>query len=148
METKTNKIQVNLNEFLNRFIYFRDKNITNTDLQNAYINAGNYIATTLNTINLPKEQQVNGVYLALAHNLYLELNPNLLGGMVNSTSQGSESVGFQQKPIKNWLDYYLGLSSYGVQLLAILQTVQPPVIGKPLNLYPYYNNINTGFYGY
>lgn len=141
------QITVNLEEFLKRFIYFRDKNITQEDLDNAYINADNFISTKLNTINLPVKMQVNGVYLACAHALYMQLNPNVLGGSVASTTQGSESASFQAKPFKNWSDYFLSLSAYGIELLAILQNVQPPRVKKKLNLYPYYNTISFGYYG-
>ena len=137
------QIIVNLNEFLNRFIYFRNQNITQQDLDSAYTGVSDFVSTKIGNINLTLELQTNAVYLACAHFLYLELNPNLLGGMVNSTSQGSESVGFQQKPVKNWLDYYLGLTPYGMRLLAILQSVQPPIVNKSLNLYPYYNYIGN-----
>lgn len=141
------EIIVNLEEFLKRFIYFRDKGITSEDLENAYINASNFISTKLNTINLPEQMQVNGVYLACAHDLYLQLNPNLLGGSIINTGQGSEDIGFQQKPIKNWSDYYLSLTTFGMQLLAILQNVQPPRVNKKANIYPYYNTIAGGYYG-
>lgn len=139
MLTSNNKIQVNLTEFLKRFIFFRDKNITEEDLQRVYDEAGAFISTRLNTINLKKELQINGVYLACAHGLFLEIEPNILGKSVSSTNQGTEGASFQADPIKTWSDAYLSLTVYGKRLLAILGTIQPPISEKRLNLYPYYN---------
>jgi len=143
----TTTITVNLTQFMTYF--GADKlfdGITDSQLQSAYAGAGTFINTIAGDINLQINQQTFGVYLATAHCLTIMLNPNIAKGMVSNASQGNESLGYQPRPVKNWFDYQLGLTSYGTQLLAILMTVQPPVGGKPSGIAPYYSAI-IGSYG-
>lgn len=134
-----NQITIELNKFLSSFPYFQNMGITEERLQSAYEGASGLISTYYGTIVLPENLQVRGVYLATAHYLYLEENPDIASnGKVSNASEGSVSAGFFQPPFKNWLEYYLSLTPYGTQLLAILSQIQPPMPRRPLGNYPYY----------
>lgn len=114
--------------------------ITEEQLEAAYAGVGAYISTECGAINLPKCLQERGVYLATAHKAYLIMNPDIARqGKVASATEGSVSASFTQPQYKNWLEYELSLSPYGLELLTILGQVQPPVARKPLNTYPYYS---------
>ena len=98
--------------------------------------------------NLSKRiAQKIGVYLAFAHLMALQFDPNGLNpdglkdarGDILSTTQGSESVGFNRGQ-NNWNDIFLSKTGYGLMLLSILKNINPPCIKKPLNLFPYYNS--------
>lgn len=131
-------ITVDYNTFITYFPYFKDK-ITSESLQAAYSSASSVIAINEGAIVLPLDSQIRGVYLATAHTLYLQLNPALAAqGKVASATEGSVSASFTQPQYKNWLEYWLSLSPYGLELLAILAQVQPPLPRKPDNRYPYY----------
>lgn len=132
------KITVDYNVFQNLFPELKD--ITEEQLEAAYCGVGAYISTECGALNLPKCLQERGVYLATAHKAYLLLHPDVaLQGKVASASEGSVSASFAQPPYKNWLEYELSLSPYGMELLTILAQVQPPLARKPLNTYPYYS---------
>lgn len=123
------------------FPYF--ENTSDTVILNASKGVGSYISTKLGTINIPADMQIRGNYLACCHLMYLQLNPSVGNGMISNAGQGVENLGYQQRPVKNWFDYQLGLTSYGLELLAILQQIQPPIPSKPINTVPYYNTINN-----
>lgn len=113
--------------------------VTQEQLSAAYAGVGAFISTELGAINLDKSLQIRGVYLAAAHGVYLMMNPDIASqGKVTSATEGSVSAGFATPPYKNWFEYMLSLSPYGVELLAILAQVQPPIARKPINTYPYY----------
>lgn len=132
------KITVDLNQFMQWFPDLGE--ITQEQLDAAYAGAQSVISTHYGTIVLPKASQERGVYLATAHALYLQQNPQLVSqGAVASASEGSVSASFSRPQYKNWLDYWLSLSPYGVELLAILMQVQPPMPRKPVGTFPYYN---------
>lgn len=114
------------------------KGIQDEILENLKPNIGSYISTTLGNINLTKNLQIRGNYLALAHLVTLQVNPPSGYGKITSASQGSESASFSQGPVKNWFDYFLSLTPYGIELLGILALVQPPILKKPLHK-NYYN---------
>lgn len=136
-------ITVDLDTFLKYFPYF-DNKVTEESLQSAYAGAGSFISTNEGAIKLPLNLQTRGVYLATAHVLYLGLNPDLVSqGKVASASEGSVSAGFVQPQYKNWLEYWLSLSPYGLELLAILSQVQPPMPRRPKGFYPYYVGLNV-----
>lgn len=138
------EIEITLQEFLKRFPYFRDKEITQEDLENQRELVNVFIATRLNTINLVERLQKTAVYLALAHLMAIQLDPDALKdlrGDITSTSQGSESVGLGR--FDNWNDIFLSKTGYGVMLLNILKNINPPIVKKPLNLFPYYNTITN-----
>lgn len=141
----SSKIEVTLEQFLTFFPYFEGK-VNEAQLQGAYSGAQSYISVYEGEIVLPLELQTRGVYLATAHSLYMSLNPELLsgGGKIASAREGSVSVSYTQPQYKNWLEYQLSLSPYGIELMAILAQVQPPMPRKPTNEYPYYQ----GVYGY
>ena len=132
------EITVYLDEFLRLFPYFNNK-VTEESLISGYEGAKSFISTKLGMINLPKNLQIRGVYLATAHILYLQLNPNVIAnGKVKSASEGSVSASFDNPAYKGWFDYYLSFSPYGLELLTILSQVQPPMPDKPCGIYPYY----------
>ena len=131
-------IAVDYNTFLSYFPYF-DGKATSESVSAAYQGASSIISTEEGGIVLPLQIQTRGVYLATAHTLYLQLNPELVSqGKVASATEGSVSASFVQPPYKSWLEYWLSLSPYGIELLSILAQVQPPLPRKPLNDYPYY----------
>lgn len=133
------KITVDPDYFLQYFPYFQNKNLTPETIGIAYEGASTVISTNLGEMELPKEQQIRGVYLATAHQLYLNLNPDIASqGKVASASEGSVSASFTQPQYKNWLDYWLSLSPYGIELMALLSQVQPPMPRRPVSNYPYY----------
>lgn len=133
-----NKIVVDYNTFIKWFPYFNDK-ATEESVESAYMGAGSFISTTLGNINLPDNLQIRGVYLATAHVLFLSLNPDLaMAGKVSNATEGSVSAGFVQPQYKNWLEYWLSLSPYGLELLSILAQVQPPLPKRRIGAYPYY----------
>lgn len=131
------QITVDLDTFVKWFPYFRD--ITQEQLESSYAGASSFISTYEGVINLPENLQVRGVYLATAHVMYLSMNPDLVSqGKVSNATEGSVSAGFVQPQYKNWLEYWLSLSPYGLELLAILAQIQPPLPRRPVNVYPYY----------
>ena len=131
-------ITVDLSTFKSLFPALGD--VTQEQLNSAYAGAGAYISTELGSIVLPANLQTRGVYLACAHRVYLMQNPDIATqGKVASATEGSVSASFTQPQYKNWLEYELSLSPYGLELLAILSQVQPPIARKPLNTYPYYS---------
>ncbi len=100
-----------------------------------------YISTTPGAIGLKVQLQKRGVYLACAHIAYMSAHPDKFR-QLGSASEGSVSASFNAPPTKDMRDYWLSLSPYGLELLAILATVQPPVPRKPANIFPYYGTIN------
>ncbi len=131
-------ITIDYQTFITWFPYFTDK-VTEEQVNAAYEGAKSYIAVNYGEIVLPAENQKRGVYLATAHQMYLGLNPQLATqGKVSSATEGSVSAGFVTPPYKNWFEYWLSLSPYGLELLALLSQVQPPMPRKPVNVYPYY----------
>lgn len=130
------EIIIDINTFKNLFPEFQD--VDNSIIENSKEGIGSYISTTLGNIKLNSKLQIRGNYLALAHLVSLKLNPPSGYGKVTSASQGSENASFNPGPTKNWFDYNLSLTPYGVELLSILSLVQPPIQKKPLNL-KYYN---------
>lgn len=111
--------------------------LTEAQVEAGYDGAGSYIATKVGLIGLDLKSQTRGVYLATAHVIYMHQNPDKFR-QLNSASEGSVSAGFNAPPTKDMRDYYLSLSPYGLELLAILSTVQPPLPRKPMNIFPYY----------
>lgn len=128
-------ITVNLEQFQQWFPAFA--NVTQEQLDAAYAGAGSYIATQVGLIGLDINAQTRGVYLATAHIMYMSQNPDKFRQLA-SASEGSVSASFNAPPTKDMRDYYLSLSPYGLELLAILATVQPPLPQKPGNIFPYY----------
>lgn len=131
-------ITVDFDKFISYFPYFKGK-VDADGVQSAYEGAKSVIAVNVGEIVLPLENQTRGIYLATAHQAYLMLNPNLVSqGKVSNASEGSVSAGFVQPTYKSWLDYWLSLTPYGIELLAILSQVQPPMPRRPLSINPYY----------
>lgn len=135
----SNQIVVDLKKFLDFFPEF--DGITEDELNSAYAGANSTISTHYGEIVLSQSLQERGVYLAVAHALYLRRNPSAVSqGAVASASEGSVSASFSRPQYKNWFEYWLSLSPYGIELLALLSQVQPPLPRRPLNTYPYYGS--------
>lgn len=131
------QITVDIDTYKKWFPYFKDT--TQEELESSYAGAGSFISTNEGVINLPENLQVRGVYLATAHVMFLSRNPDLVSqGKVSNATEGSVSAGFIQPQYKNWLEYWLSLSPYGLELLSILAQIQPPLPKRPVNVYPYY----------
>ena len=131
-------IRVYLDKFETLLPYFKGK-VNEANLLASYEASKSFISTKFGTIVLTPELQERGVYLATAHALYLQLNPDVVAnGRVKSASEGSVSASFDNPAYKGWFDYYLGLTPYGTELLTILAQVQPPMPDKPCGIYPYY----------
>lgn len=128
-------ITVNLADFVNAFPAFA--NITDEQLQSAYLGVPAVISTRLGAIKLTPQLQTRAVYLACAHTLYLQLNPSAARPM-SSATEGSVSAGFKTFDAKNAFEYYLSSTPYGLELLAILQTVQPTIPARSTYPIPYY----------
>ena len=131
-------ITVDNDTFRKWFPYFKDAE--DESIQASYEGAGSLIALETGVIKLGEKSQTRGVYLATAHLLYLSMNPDKAASAnVSSASEGSVSASFQlySDPWRR----FLSLSPYGLELLALLSTVQPPLPGKPFNVLPYYNAI-------
>lgn len=128
-------ITVNLEQFQKWFPAFAT--VTQEQLDAAYAGAGSYIATQTGLIGLDLPAQTRGVYLATAHVLYMGEHPDKFRQLA-SASEGSVSASFNAPPTKDMRQYFLSLSPYGLELLAILETVQPPLPEKPGNIFPYY----------
>lgn len=102
-----------------------------------------YISTIPGAINLEFDLQVRGNYLACCHILYMQMNPDLAKTIpLASASEGDVSSSFKQ--FKNWLEYALALSPYGLELLVILSTVRPPEPRRPTSPWPYYRGTYGG----
>jgi len=125
--------------FMTWFPAFKD--MTPEQIEAAYAGAGSYIATTEGAIGLDLPAQTRGVYLATAHNLYMSQHPDAAGGRVTSASEMDASASFSVPQTKNMLEYWLSLSPYGLELQALLSTVQPPLPRMPANIWPYYGGI-------
>lgn len=130
-------ITVDNDTFREWFPYFKDD--TNESIQAAYAGAGSYISLNEGEIGLNVQSQTRGVYLATAHIAYLMKNPDKYRQLTSAT-EGSVSAGFAVPPTKDLFQYYLSLTPYGLELLALLATVQPPLPRKPLNILPYYRS--------
>lgn len=131
-------ITVDNDTFRKWFPYFKDAE--DESIQASYEGAGSLIALETGVIKLGEKSQTRGVYLATAHLLYLSMNPDKAASAnVSSASEGSVSASFQlySDPWRR----FLSLSPYGLELLALLSTVQPPLPEKPVNVLPYYNAI-------
>lgn len=129
-------ITVDNDTFRKWFPYFKDA--TDESIQASFDGAGSLIALETGVICLSVKSQTRGVYLATAHLLYLSMNPDKAASAnLSSASEGSVSASFQlySDPWRR----FLSLSPYGVELLALLATVQPPLPERPGGIFPYYN---------
>lgn len=136
-------ITVDPNTFRMLFPYFSEKGTTDEQIEAAYDGVPSIVPTTEGALSLPVSVQTRGVYLATAHLLYLSYNPSKASsGNLSSASEGSVSASFAlySDPWRRWLS----TTPFGVELLAILSQVQPPMPSRPVSPYPYYQG---GFYG-
>lgn len=134
-----NKITINPTVFRTLFPAFKKLNDETIEL--LYCGVDGYISTTLGAIGLAPGLQKRGVYLAAAHLAYMQQNPDKFR-LTTSASEGSVSASFATPPNNSVRDYWLSLSPYGLELLYILSTVQPPVPRRKTSPYPYYGTIN------
>lgn len=128
----------NVEQFLCMFPSFCGLGVCQCDLDRVQPRVIGYISNVIGEINLTEELQVEGVYLATAHILELLKKPAKQGGRLSSASEGSVSAGFQTVPVQSIRDWALSRTEYGLELIQILQQVQPPLPEKALNIYPYY----------
>lgn len=126
-------ITVNPSAFRQLFPAF--KKLSDETITMMYCGVPAYISTVAGAIGLDVKLQERGVYLATAHIAYMAANPDKFRQMT-SASEGSVSASFATPPTKSIRDYWLSLSPYGMELLYILSTVQPPVPRKPYS--PFY----------
>lgn len=126
-------ITVNPTTFRQLFPAF--KKLSDETITMMYCGVPAYISTVAGAIGLDVKLQERGVYLATAHIAYMAANPDKFRQMT-SASEGSVSASFATPPTKSIRDYWLSLSPYGMELLYILSTVQPPVPRKPCS--PFY----------
>lgn len=126
-------ITVNPTNFRQLFPAF--KKLSDETITMMYCGVPAYISTVAGAIGLDVKLQERGVYLATAHIAYMAANPDKFRQMT-SASEGSVSASFATPPTKSIRDYWLSLSPYGMELLYILSTVQPPVPRKPCS--PFY----------
>lgn len=131
-------IQPELSTFIAMFPTFNACGLSQACLDNVQSRVVGYISNVVGEINLTEELQTQGVYLATAHILELMRNPSKAGGRLASATEGSVSAGFQTVPIESIRDWALSRTEYGMELIQILQQVQPPLPEKCLNIYPYY----------
>ena len=131
-------ITVDYNQFKAMFPVLSD--LSETQVSLAYEGAGSYIATECGAISLDIKSQTRGVYLATAHIAYIMAHPDKFRAL-SSASEGSVSASFALPPTKDLFQYYLSLTPYGMELMAILSTVQPPLPETGLNVFPYYNGL-------
>lgn len=131
-------IKVDNLTFRTCFPYF--ENMSDGAIQAQYAGAGSLIALEEGAIGLSLKSQTRGVYLATAHLLYLAMHPDkAMSANLSSASEGSVSASFQI--YSDAWRRFLSLSPYGLELLALLSTVQPPLPEKDIAIYPYYNSI-------
>lgn len=134
-----NKIVVNPTTFRKLFPEFKDLDDETIALMSCGVDG--YISTTEGAIGLTIGLQKRGVYLATAHIAYMSQHPDKFR-QTTSASEGSVSASFATPPNNTVRDYWLGLTPYGLELLFILSTVQPPVPRRKVSPYPYYGTIN------
>lgn len=127
-----------IEEFNKRFPDLATLDLTQEDLDNAQPRATSYISNVVGEILLTKDLQTQGVYLATAHVLFLLKNPAKTGGRLTSATEGGVSAGFQSVPVNSIRDWALSRTEYGLELIQILQLIQPPLPEKSGDPYPYY----------
>ena len=113
-------------------------NLTQNDLDGVQGRVIGFISNVEGEINLSLALQTQGVYLATAHVLFLLKNPDKTGGRLTSATEGGVSAGFQPLPVNSIRDWSLGRTEYGLDLIRILQQVQPPLPEKDGSPVPYY----------
>lgn len=139
-------ITIEMEQFIKLFPYFADKGLTEDQLAAASAGVISWVTNIVGNVGLSLERQVRAVYLAAAHLLFLHLNPSAFKGRLTSASEGSVSAGFQAPPITTLFQYPLTFSGFGLELLAILQTVQPLPVPRRTDPQPYYRGTG-GFNG-
>lgn len=134
-------ITVNSEEFFSLFPYFQDKSSVD-DINTAYEIMSSFIPVQEGALEVPLKTQTMMVYLAVAHYLYLQLNPSRASSAnITNASEGSVSAGMNlyDSAFKRWL----AISPYGAQLLALLSMLQPPMPRKDITPYPYYPSVGS-----
>ena len=135
-------ITVDSETFLTLFPYFQKKCLLDEQIDAAYEVMSAYIPVLEGALEVPLKTQKMMVYLAVAHYLYLELNPSQsTSANINHASEGSVSAGMTlyDSAFKRWL----AISPYGAQLLALLSMLQPPMPRKNISPYPYYPSVGS-----
>ena len=121
------KVVVTVEQFVEWFPEFAD----NTNNSAILTRAQCYI-TTDNYGDLCGDCRILAIYLMTAHLLTLQdmiANGDTSGGMETSASIDKVSVTLTPPPSTNAFDYWLGLTKYGTELLALLQSkISTPIL--------------------
>ena len=123
------KIQFTYAEFTRDFAELR---ATEDLFNSARSGAPVFITDQQGEIDLDPEIHRRGVMLAVAHIIYTRQNPDSIR-QVSSATEGSVSAGFNlyAGAGTNAKYYALSCTPYGMELLIILKTIQPPLPDKP-----------------
>lgn len=137
-------IVVDYDKFLSMFPYFKEKGATEESVNSAYERSIAFVPNRYGEIGLSEAGQVQAVYLATAHILWLGYNPDKYNsGSISSASEGSVSASIALYD-DAWMRFFQ-MSPYGMELLALLQKIQPPMPRTNCEINPYYNMFrNTG----
>lgn len=131
-------IVVEYDKFLKTFPYFLMKETSEESVQMAYESSLAYVPNEYGALGLSKAGQIRAVYLATAHILWLGYNPDkATSGNISSASEGSVSASMQLYD-DAWKRFFQ-MSPYGMELLALLQKIQPPMPRTNYEISPYYN---------
>ena len=123
------KIQFTYEEFTRDFAELK---ATEDLFNSARRGTGVFITDQPGEIDLDPEIHRRAVMLATAHIIYTRQNPDSIR-QVSSATEGSVSAGFNlyAGASQNAKYYALSCTPYGMELLIILKTIQPPLPDKP-----------------
>jgi hypothetical protein len=125
-----NIIKVDPILFRELFVEFKDA--TDNMIEFSSEGAGAYISRKPGSVSgWDVKTQTRALYLCTAHLLYLRNNGGGLNKNISSAGEGSDSVSFHNA--KNGTEYFFGLSTYGIELLTLLEMISPPLSQKPYN---------------
>lgn len=120
-----NYLNANYQQFLS--IYPQFNTDTFSDISEFYFNDTYGWAVDEWEIKTFKSRINSAIYLMTAHRLILNKNAqtgqNGQGGKVASASVGEVSVSYESIPSMDKFSYWLSLSPYGLELLALLETL-------------------------
>lgn len=119
-----NNVVVNIDEFIAQFPEFND-DVYNS-LIPVYLKRALTFCSACNFGRLKNYKRILAIYLLTAHLLTLSNQTNNngnsgQGGIVGSASVGDVSISYVQIPNLDKFDYWLSLTPYGLQLIALLE---------------------------
>lgn len=103
--------------------YANDVTYPQTQMQNYWNIAINYMSNTGNVGSLQGDARQYGLNLFVAHLAYLAglIAAGQVPGLVQNATIDKVTVGLTPPPLKNQFQWWLSLTPYGQQLLALLQ---------------------------